>query len=204
MKQVLEPLVRVTGVRRAMMIATDGVPIVCSRTEHGAAAPESGTTWHDSADDVNAFAGLAAGWLAEVHRAVDPMSWAAPERLVLRAARGTLILLASDRVLLSVELERGASPEELRLPMEAALARLQRTLRRGERSVAADSEPEIPGIFPGQAGPPVDGDGYAEGLDDLESLPRAEACGAELQSPDDPNSAGQSAAPNHSTGNQAP
>jgi len=176
MRKVLEPLSHVPGVRRAMLISRDGVPIV---TVQGAAAKSgeaSSAGWHDSADDANAFAGLAAGWLMEVQRAVDPMSWSTPARLVLAAARGTLILLISERATLSVELERGMAAEELRLPMEAALARMQRALRRREdRSPARGSvkSNEIPGIFPGQHQPLVDG----------RTLPEADAEHVSVQSP---------------------
>ena len=165
MRKVLEPLGHVPGVRRAMLISRDGVPIV---TLQGAAAKTgepSTAGWHDSADDANAFAGLATGWLTEVQRAVDPMSWNTPVRLVLAAARGTLILLVSERATISVELERGMAAEELRLPMEAALARMQRALRRrDDKNATRDSAKsgEIPGIFPGQREPDVDGETLPE------------------------------------------
>ncbi|MCB9915841.1 MAG: roadblock/LC7 domain-containing protein [Planctomycetes bacterium] len=184
MKKILDPLICVPGVRRAMLIAHDGVPILYANSHEARGDGEEGSAWHDSADDVNAFAGLVAGWLAEVQRTVDPMSWNAPTRLVLQAARGTLVLLVCERAMLSVELERGALPEELRLPMEAALARLQRTLRRDHRG-AVDSE-EIPGIHPGRTASAVDAEG-----------PGAEA---EVH----PTSARSEHAPNHPTGNEVP
>lgn len=160
MRKVLEPLGHIPGVRRAMLISRDGVPIVTLRGAASRAEDAPSTGWQDSADDANAFAGLAAGWLTEVQRAVDPMSWNTPARLVLAAARGTLILLVSERVTLSVELERGMAAEELRLPMEAALARMQRSLRRRTDSAAQPESAksgEIPGIFPGRAEPVADG-----------------------------------------------
>ena len=132
MKEVLEPLSRVPGVRYALMVSADGVPIAVqgsttSRVEEGDSMQFSG-----SSEDLMAFAGLAAGWLNEIRRSVDRLTWDPPQRVVLRAQRGTLILLATRGAILAVVLERGMAPEELRLPMEAASARLQRMLRRTE------------------------------------------------------------------------
>ncbi|HIG11221.1 MAG: hypothetical protein ABGY71_07180 [bacterium] len=153
MKRVLEPLAHVPGVRRALLISHDGMPIVSLTPESSAGSNTQGTPWHDSADDSEAFAGLALGWLAEVQRVLDPMSWTVPVRLVLRAARGTLVLVVCERMVLSVELDPGMAAEELRLPTAAVLGRLERTLRsKSQPKVpAAESSEEIPGIFPGVA-----------------------------------------------------
>ncbi len=223
MKKVLEPLAHVPGVRRAILIAPDGVPIV-SVTNHVTRKDDGeGASWHDSADDLNAFAGLAIGWMTEVERSVDPMSWSTPGRLVLRAARGTLVLLRGKRVLLSVELERGMAPEELRLPMEAALARLDRTLRRDTRDAtqpSADPQ-EIPGIFPGPGSSSVEGSltgiegepltGGVIGLPESEaeqhtSVDTAAVLKQELRSPGPENENGPAAGAgrNDATGNEVP
>lgn len=158
MKKILEPLSHVPGVRRAMLISNDGVPIVSVSNRADREQGEESAGWVDSSEDANAFAGLAISWVAEVQRSVDPMSWNSPGRLVLRAARGSLVLLCSERAMLAVELERGMAPEELRLPMEAALARMQRTLRRTSKAAASGESPEIQGIFPGQATAEADGE----------------------------------------------
>lgn len=128
MKRVLDPLAHVPGIRRAVLISKDGVPI--THILSAQAGERSGEVHRDTADDLSAFAGMATGLLTEVHRSVDPMSWEDPERLVLRGARGTLVLHVTERVTLAVELERGMAPEELRLPMESVLDRLRRSLAR--------------------------------------------------------------------------
>jgi predicted regulator of Ras-like GTPase activity (Roadblock/LC7/MglB family) len=209
MRKVLEPLGHVPGVRRAMLISRDGVPIVTLQGAAAKAGESSAAGWQDSADDANAFAGLATGWLTEVQRAVDPMSWNTPVRLVLAAARGTLILLVSERATLSVELERGMAAEELRLPMEAALARMQRALRRREDRIAtADSTKsgEIPGIFPGQRDSRVDGETLPEaGVEHASvqalGLMREHSGGSSPQGEMDP-AAGSGR--NEATGNEVP
>jgi predicted regulator of Ras-like GTPase activity (Roadblock/LC7/MglB family) len=105
-----------------------------------------------SSDDVDALSALASSWIAEVSRAVAPMSWQVPQRLVLRAARGTLVVVQAPRALLLVVLEGGMRPEELRLPMGIAIARMERHLRaiepRGSEGSRAAAAAGPPGIFP--------------------------------------------------------
>jgi predicted regulator of Ras-like GTPase activity (Roadblock/LC7/MglB family) len=132
MREVLEPLARVPGVRCAVMVSADGVPIAVHGRDAGIPDEGEQSSLGTSAEDINAFAGLAAGWLNEIRRAVDPLTWDPPQRVVLRSARGTLILLSTRGAILTVLLDRGMAPEELRLPMEAASARLMRLLRRSE------------------------------------------------------------------------
>lgn len=159
MKRVLDPLARIPGVRRALLISRDGVPIAHLSPKQ-AAGPKDDRDWCDSAENESAFAGMATSLLAEIHRSVDHLSWDRPKRLVLRAARGTLVMLVTERVTISVELDRGMAAEELRLPMEAVLARMERTMTRDTdakpafHGVLASEEP--PGLFPGAEDPALD------------------------------------------------
>ncbi|MBL8861802.1 MAG: roadblock/LC7 domain-containing protein [Planctomycetes bacterium] len=121
MKHILEPLVKIAGVRTAALITNDGVPI----TVHGRAAPRVGA----EGTELDALAALAAGWVGEINRATAPLAWDAPRHLVLRAVRGTLVAMQAPGALLVVVLESGASAEEVRLPMEAAVGRMLRHLR---------------------------------------------------------------------------
>jgi len=153
-KKVLDPLKQVPGVRRAMLISRDGVPItyLANSDQLGRVDPRP---WTDSSEDSSAFAGMATGLLKEIERSVDPLSWEPPQRVVLRSARGTLILLRTERATLTVELVRGMAPEELRLPMESVVARLQRALARDTNTntntaaAIATVEEEPPGPLPG-------------------------------------------------------
>lgn len=159
MKRVLDPLARIPGVRRALLISRDGVPITHLSPKHAGVAKDE-RAWADSAEDESAFAGMATSLLNEIHRSVDPLSWGRPQRVVMRAARGTLVLLVTERVMISVELDRGMSADELRLPMEAVLARMERTMTRDAEAkpaftgVLASDEP--PGLFPGAEHPALD------------------------------------------------
>jgi predicted regulator of Ras-like GTPase activity (Roadblock/LC7/MglB family) len=148
-KHVLDPLKHIPGVRRAMLFSHDGVPIVHFTNE------EQGDVDRrlvDTVADVSAFAGMASVLLSETRRSIDPMSWGSPTRLVLAATRGTVILLTTERLNISVELSRGMSPEELRLPMESVVARIDRaTSCSPPRAAVVDVQEDIegpPGIFP--------------------------------------------------------
>ena len=154
MKQVLEPLARVSGVRVAMLTSQDGFPIAIRGSNRDESNPGNSPAFGDSAEDLNALAGLAAGWFSELGRSVAPLAWGAPKRVVLHATRGTMILLAAQDAVLLVLLQSGAQAEELRLPMDAALSRMQRVLRgMGRERIASpveEEQSEPTGIFPGQ------------------------------------------------------
>ena len=153
MKNILEPLAVMPGVRTAALVTPDGVPMCV----HGARAANGEQRDEGRPEDLHALAGLATGWMGEISRAVAPLSWDAPRRLVLRAARGTLVIVQAPGALLIVVFEGGMQPEELRLPMDVAVQRMQRHLRSLEKKSptpsapagAATSEADKPhGIFP--------------------------------------------------------
>lgn len=158
MRNVLDPLARIPGVRVAAIISPDGVPIDVRANEPmrgadsvsperkpdaaraptseqaaAAAAAEEALDEHGAlefgAEDINALAALTSSWIAEISRAVAPLSWEVPKRLVLGAARGTLVVVQVPRALLVVVIEAGVRPEEVRLPMGVAIARMERHLR---------------------------------------------------------------------------
>jgi predicted regulator of Ras-like GTPase activity (Roadblock/LC7/MglB family) len=129
MKQVLEPLSLIPGVRMALLVSPDGVPVVV----RGRSNDERGVDL--SSESGESLAALASGWLNGLTRAIAPQSWDVPQRVVLRAARGTLVMLAAPGAVLLVQLDRGASSEDLRLPMESAVVRMLRFLR-GNRPAA--------------------------------------------------------------------
>jgi predicted regulator of Ras-like GTPase activity (Roadblock/LC7/MglB family) len=156
-KEVLEPLARVPGVRFAVMVSADGVPIAVQGSASKQPEDTESTERGGSPEDLNAFAGLAAGWLNEIRRAVDPLTWDPPQRVVLSAQRGTLILLSTRGAILAVVLERGMSAEELRLPMEAASARLLRMLRKS--GFAEEPQPKADRRSPRLGSPPAPSQG---------------------------------------------
>ena len=156
MKEVLDPLARIPGVRVAMLTSDDGVPIAVRGKVPSSDEAADTPAFGDSAEDLNALAGLAAGWMNELSRAVAPLSWNAPRRIILNATRGTMILLHGPGAVLLVLLQCGMRPEELRLPMEAATNRMQRMLRSmggggheapTQETTERQSEPS--GLFPG-------------------------------------------------------
>lgn len=132
MKEVLEPLVAIPGVRLAALATPDGVPIA-SCVPAGEASDE----------DPQALAALVSGWLASLGPALGLASWDFGQRAVLRGSRGTLVVRHAGAALLLAVLEPGTSADELRLPLDAALARLAR-IARGARSQAAPPPAPLP------------------------------------------------------------
>lgn len=120
----LESLSRLPGVEFVLLISHDGVPIAHAGGTSESAREES-------------LAALAAAWLNDVSTAVAPLGWRAPERMCLRAARGTLVLRHSASASLVVLLGRETAPEDVRLSMDGTLARIERA--RTGRAHAADA-----------------------------------------------------------------
>ena len=149
MIEVLEPLTQQPGVLLAALISSDGVPVAMP----GARANHDGAAEHARFGDSEALAALSAGWLDELASSVGLLSCDAPRRVVLRAARGTLLLLRTSGAVLLVVLEAGLGPDELWLPMEGAVARIQRILRgmgQSSRSNESDDSSEPPSLLPGR------------------------------------------------------
>ncbi len=139
MNHVLDTLAHMAGVRTVALVTTDGVPITVRGS--GSTSGEGGVDEHD------ALAALASGWVAEIDRAVAPLTWGAPRHLVLRAARGNLVAMHAPGALLVVVLDSGANVDELRMPMEAAVARMERQ-RRAETQRGSAGNDQPPAALP--------------------------------------------------------
>jgi len=149
MIEVLDPLATQPGVILAALISDDGVPVAVPGTKVDSSSSEG-----CALSDADALAAMCAGWLDELNDSMTLLSCDAPRRVVLRAARGSLLLLRTSGAVLLVVLEPGLGPDELWLPMEGVAARIQRILRgMGETAVAEtinDLEPPSP--LPKRAG----------------------------------------------------
>ena len=161
MNEILAPLTLIPGVRLAALITPDGVPISLVHGRASKAPQPAERSLPEGTQDFAGYAGLAAGWLSQIARATDPLTWDRPRRAVLRGTRGTLIMSRAESAILMVVLEQGTGAEDLRLPMECALAHMQRHLRGtgGGRSQAAPTNgarpalPEPKGPLPHSSGP---------------------------------------------------
>ncbi|MBK7641508.1 MAG: roadblock/LC7 domain-containing protein [Planctomycetes bacterium] len=149
MKQFLETLARIPGVRMTALATPDGVPIwhlaLADESRAAQAQPIEGDPEGGQGLDIHALSALATNWVVEVGRCCAPLSWDTPRRLVLRAARGTLLVQEAPGAVLVVLLEGGVRPEDLRLPMDSVVARMQRHLR----SIETIDEQRVPGAIPG-------------------------------------------------------
>jgi predicted regulator of Ras-like GTPase activity (Roadblock/LC7/MglB family) len=153
--EALEPLAAVPGVRFCILVSPDGVPVVM-RGKSADAGDEHANFLEQHADSLS---GLAAGWLQGLKASIAPLGWTAPNRVVLRAARGTLVMTHAPSSVLLVILDPGCSAEELRLPMEGAVARMQRMLRSRSDARRATSNP----AYAQGSVPPAPGSQVVEG-----------------------------------------
>ncbi len=171
MIDVLDSLTRIPGVRSVVLATEDGVPVaVCDRETTGSRGQDRGKPQRSNAalsmaqgahesegENVDSLAGLAITWMREVARAVGLMSWDPPARMVMRATRGTLILRRARHGIILVVLDRGARPEDLRLPMEGVVGRMQRILKtmgNRQKNQAPDDRKQTTGPSLNVAEPP--------------------------------------------------
>jgi predicted regulator of Ras-like GTPase activity (Roadblock/LC7/MglB family) len=154
--EIIQPLASLPGVLVAGLVTDDGVPVAVPGAASGEG--EAGAPWRDP----DVLAAIAAAWTDDLERALGKLSWDAPRRAAMRAARGTLLVLPTSGALLVVVLEQGMQPDGLWLSMEGAAARIERMLRgMGDRIEASapgekntDVEPPAPlpsGAAPGEA-----------------------------------------------------
>ena len=124
MKEVLDQLLLIPGVRLAATISLDGVPICVLEGRRQRPGAEKSTV-----DEQQAFAAISAAWLDEVSQTLAQLSWNRPSRVVMRGTRGTLVMQRGPGAVLLTVLEHGVAAEELRVPMEGAVKRMERVLR---------------------------------------------------------------------------
>ena len=157
MIEALEPLARLPGVRLVILVSPDGVPVVV-RGKAAVTDPTQERTFLE--ENTDSLSGLAAGWVHELTSSIAPLGWNAPWRVVMRAARGTLVMVNAPSSILSVVIDPGGAAEDLRLPMEGAVARMQRILRgastrsRQAQPAPAQANHAPPQALPQPGGPP--------------------------------------------------
>jgi predicted regulator of Ras-like GTPase activity (Roadblock/LC7/MglB family) len=137
MIEMLEPLAELPGVELVMLVTHDGVPVAVP----GRAAKEGEAEANNLVvGKEDGIAACAVGWLNELSHAVAPLSWGDPVRVVLRCARGILVMRRARSAVLMVLLSRGLSPEDVRLSMDGTVARIERSLRgMGRENTTADA-----------------------------------------------------------------
>ena len=149
MKEFIEPLADLPGVDLALLFGPDGVPITFARPTGRSTRLPRVDGQAASVSREEAVSALAGGWANELAMATAPLTWGPPQRVVLRCARGTLVMRRLRGAVLAVLLARGVAPEDVRLPMDGATARIERGLRtRASRPRPEEEEP--PGPIPSQ------------------------------------------------------
>lgn len=137
MIEILEPLAEIPGVRLVGLVTRDGVPVavpgLCANSDGDGDARTI---------DVEAAAAVATQWLSETTRAIGALTWPQPDRVVLRAARGCLVLVQSPGSVLMAITDTSVDLAELQLRMNGAAGRIGRALRdRAGRADEAATEP---------------------------------------------------------------
>lgn len=149
MREVLEPLALIPGVRMTAIISTDGVPIASLAGQSDRGEGGSTTAAIDNDDDLGNIAAQVAGWVADLDRAVGQLAWAGAERLVLRGSQAAIVVQRGPHAFLLVWLEGNMATDELRVPMAGAIARMQRLLRSvGTTNTPTGANPSPPGPLP--------------------------------------------------------
>lgn len=148
MRDVLEPLTRVAGVRQVAIVSGDGVPVILlERSKRNGEFVER--TQMDAPKlsgqriDPTSFGALAAGWSDEIARAVAPLSWDAPWRIALVASQGTLVVQQGPGAMVLVVLDPGTPCEALAIPLDGAVARMDRLLRSLGRHAETQEAPSL-------------------------------------------------------------
>ena len=98
----------------------------------------------------------------EIIRATGPLSWATPQRVVMRAARGTLVLRQTHNAWLLLLLASGLRSEDVILSMEGTAARVERLVR--DMGDASRARQRRRNSEPSPALPTHDGEVQSEGL----------------------------------------
>lgn len=145
MKELLEPLTRLAGVRQVAAVSGDGVPlVVLERAGRNGEFVErvvgDGAKLSGGRIDPLSFGALAAGWSEEIARGLAPLSWDAPWRLALVASQGTLVIQQGPGAMVLVVIEPGTPPDTLSIPLDGAVARMERLLKSlGKHAETADA-----------------------------------------------------------------
>ena len=139
MIDALDPLAELPGVQLALLVALDGVPIASVGRLAGEPMDREGPFSLTRDDGLSALTSI---WVHELAQAVAPLSWEAPDRIVLKGARGILVMRKLETAILVVLLSRGLSPEDVRLSMDGTIARIERTLRKLKRAPVGGGGPE--------------------------------------------------------------
>ena len=154
MMEALRPLANQPGVELVMLLSQDGVPIaVVTRPDANEAPQDEEPAAPGVLSKDDALAAITAGWLNDLRLAVGPLSWDEPERIIMRCARGALVMRRMRGAVLLVRVQRGLSPEDVRLPMEGVVARIERSLSGMGRAAASPADQpntQPPGLVPSE------------------------------------------------------
>jgi|GEM_PF-6200197 len=141
--QELEPLTRLFGVRFVALVTEDGVPIPV-----GASASRAG--------EADRLAAVSQQFLSELVQATAPLTWGPPQWARIASERGGLALLRVRGGALMLMYGPECDPSALKLPMQAAAQRVEKSLDRlGRCSSVEEPAPALPNTADSDGSPTV-------------------------------------------------
>lgn len=141
--QELEPLTRLSGVRFVALVTEDGVPIPV-----GTAMSRAG--------EADRLAAVSQQFLSELVQATAPLTWGAPQWARIASERGGLALLRVRGGALMLLYGPEADPAALKLPMQAAAQRVEKSLDRLGRAPSLEGPaPALPNTADSDGSPSV-------------------------------------------------
>jgi len=129
-----------------MLSTVDGVPIASCGPRSDSARSLSHSNEVSAGND-DSLAAMALNWLGELQSSTSPLGWGESERVLLRCARGSLLMQRCRGAVLVVMLARGVSSDDIRLPMAGAVARIERS-NRSSAQAPTPVQPNPAGALP--------------------------------------------------------
>jgi hypothetical protein len=139
MRDVLDSVTSLPGVRVAAVFSDDGLPLCVLEAGQGTGE------WHDRTlgpgaavesqrIDSASIVAFAASWVDDLCRTSGGAGWDFERRFTLVATEGTLVVQLGPTANVLAVLEPGIGPDTVAFPMEVSVERLQRLLRGMGRS----------------------------------------------------------------------
>lgn len=116
MREILQDLNSIPGVRGSAIVMSDGV-VIASELSTGA--------------DADSYSALASSLLAQINKSIPKLQLGKLRRAMIAATRGRFAINDIGGAWLIVELERDIDSGQLELEIESAAGRLRRRIRMG-------------------------------------------------------------------------
>ncbi|MDG1050507.1 MAG: hypothetical protein P8R46_09905 [Planctomycetota bacterium] len=136
MRDVLESVTSLEGVRLAAVLGRDGLPLCVLEegprpgewVDATAGGPPSGAL-RPGESDSSSLVAFAASWVDDLSRTSEGVGWEFEKRFTLVGSEGALVVQLGPGANVLAVLGPDVTPESVALPMDVSVERLQRLLR---------------------------------------------------------------------------